>query len=215
MSVRPASSPSTNEPAAFEEAHRALLEDGSIQFELPAYEAPVPNAPPSWLRWLADFLSADHTGLRWILYAMLGAAALILAWLLLRWVLRSAWWRKQGGSGAGPSEALRPQEAPARALLAEADRLAAEGRYGQAAHLILFRSIEEIDRKRPHLVAPSFTSRDIAALHAIPEGPRGAFARIALMVEQSLFARAELGRSDWEHCRSAYEEFAFAEGWSR
>jgi len=79
--------------------------------------------------------------------------------------------------------------------------------------LLLFRSIEDIDSRRPDLVRPALTSRDIAALPAIPERPRGAFARIAMLVERSLFARRPLGEPDWRDCRAAYEEFAFADGW--
>ena len=77
----------------------------------------------------------------------------------------------------------------------------------------MFRSIEDIDSRRPALVRPALTSRDIAALPAIPSRPRGAFARIAMTVERSLFGRRPLGPEDWRDCRSAYEEFAFAEAW--
>ena len=43
--------------------------------------------------------------------------------------------------------------------------------------------------------------------------PRHAFARIATLVERSLFALRPLGEGDWRDARSAYEDFAFAEGW--
>ena len=36
-------------------------------------------------------------------------------------------------------------------------RRAAEGRYDEAAHILLFRSIDDIEEKRPRLVAPAFT----------------------------------------------------------
>jgi len=110
-------------------------------------------------------------------------------------------------------ESWRPEAAPARALLSEADQLAAKGLFSEAAHLLLFRSIADIDSRRPDLVRPALTSRDIAALDAIPGRPRSAFARIAMLVERSLFAGRPLGEGDWRDCRAAYEEFAFAEGW--
>ena len=78
-------------------------------------------------------------------------------------------------------------------MLGEADALAAEGLYSEAARLLLYRSIEDIDDKRPDLVRPALTSRDIGALSDIPGRPRSAFARIAMMVERSLFARAAAG----------------------
>jgi hypothetical protein len=81
--------------------------------------------------------------------------------------------------------------------------------------LLLFRSIEDIDSRRPDLVRPALTSRDIAALEAIPGPPRSAFARIAMLVERSLFGARPLAAGDWSECRKAYEDFAFAEGWRR
>ena len=122
-------------------------------------------------------------------------------------------WPWQRKPAEAPDESWRPEEAPARQLLSEADALAARGLFSEAAHLLLFRSIEDIDQRRPELVRPALTSRDIAALPAIPDRPRGAFARIAAMVERSLFARRPLGADDWHDCRAAYEDFAFAEGW--
>lgn len=195
-------------PAEFAEVHRELLADDSIQFELPAYQPPE---PPAWLEWLARFLAGDHPVLNALLWLLVALVVLTLLYFLARWLAGSSWpWGKKD---EGEQEGWRPDEAPARALLAEADALAAQGRFGEAAHLLLFRSIEDIDSRRPDLLRPALTSRDISALSAIPERPRGAFARIAMMVEQSLFARRPLVEGDWRDCRTAYEEFAFAEGW--
>ena len=99
-------------------------------------------------------------------------------------------------------------------LLGEADSLAGRGLYSAMPRaLLLHRSIDDIDSRRPDLVRPAFTSRDIAALGEIPPPPRSAFARIAMLVERSLFARRPLDDCDWRDCRAAYESFAFADGW--
>jgi len=192
----------------FAEAHRALLADRSIQFELQQYQ---PSEPPGWLRWLLEFLATDHPAMRGSLWAIGIALALIILFLIARRLAGSGWPWRRGESAE--EESWRPAEAPARALLGEADALAADGRFAEAAHLLLFRSIEDIDSRRPEIVRPALTSRDIAALPSIPPRPRGAFARIAMAVERSLFARRALGEGDWRECRAAYEEFAFAEGW--
>ena len=97
-----------------------------------------------------------------------------------------------------------------REQLADASAASAE----EAARLVLHRSIADIKAHRPTLVRPALTSRDIAGLTALPGGPRAAFARIAMLVERSLFARRALAADDWRDCRAAYEEFAFAESWS-
>ena len=203
---KPISAPAaTPTPPGFEQAHRELLDDQSIQFELPDYQPPT---PPAWLEWLARLLSSEHPVLSALLWLLLALAIVAILYLLLR---RFGGWRPRRDEEEAAD--WRPDEAPARALLAEADVLAAQGRFGDAAHLLLFRSIEDIDARRPDLVRPALTSRDIASLPAIPERPRSAFAQIAMMVERSLFARRELAEGDWRDCRSAYEEFAFAEGW--
>lgn len=197
------------EPEAFAEAHRGLMADRSIQFDLQSYQPPP---TPGWLRWLLDFLSTDQPVLRSLLWVLAGAAVLFILYLIARRLAGSRWpWRRNGVEGEDDS--WRPGAAPARALLGEADALAARGDYSEAAHLLLFRSIEDIDSRRPDLVRPALTSRDIAGLAAIPGRPRAAFARIAHAVERSLFARRPLAEGDWRDCRSAYEEFAFADGW--
>ncbi len=196
-------------PAEFADAYSDLLDDPTIQFEMAPFEPPE---TPGWLRWLGDFLSSDHPTLSGLIYVIAGVVALIVLFFFARWMSGREWpWRR--GAREPVEAGWRPDEAPARALLSEADRLAASGLYGEAAHLLLFRSIEDIDSRRPDLVRPALTSRDIAGLADIPSRPRGAFARIAMLVERSLFARVELVEADWRDCRSAYEEFAFADGW--
>ena len=193
---------------AFAEAHRALLADRSIQFELKNYEPP---RTPDWLRWLGEFLTSEHPVLQGLLWVAGGALALLILYLVARALAGRGWpWRRRGEE---EHDDWRPETAPARALLGEADALAARGEYSEAVHLLLFRSIEDIGSRRPELVRPALTSRDIAALPAIPERPRGAFARIAMAVERSLFAGRPLAEGDWRECRAAYESFAFAESW--
>src|SRR5690606_442515 len=98
----------------------------------------------------------------------------------------------------------------ALALLEDADRLAAEGRYDEAAHLLLRRSVGQIAAARPGLLDPSNTAREIAALPALPDTARRAFAIIAGRVEASLFALRALSADDWRAARAAYADFALA-----
>jgi hypothetical protein len=200
----------------FADAHNMLLTDRSIQFDLPpaAITAPDPpqyvpsGGPPS----LPDPGAASPAA-----QILLWGALIILVLFLLYWVARGMrdWRRKPEAAAAAAAEAgWRPAAAPALILLGEADALAAEGLYGEAARLVLHRSIADIQAHRPTLVRPALTSRDIAGLTALPGGPRAAFARIAMLVERSLFARRALAADDWRDCRAAYEEFAFAESWS-
>ena len=194
------------------EVHRQLLADSSIQFELPLFTPPAPRPPSAWQVWLADFFSSEHPILQALLYLLLGFVIALILWLVIRAVLRSDWWQRRKDEGA-EDEAWRPDQAPARALLAEADALAARGLFAEAVHLLLHRSLEDLDQRRPGVLRPALTSRDIAALPVIPDDPRSAFARIVERVERSLFARRPLVQEDWAQCREAYERFAFAGAW--
>jgi len=109
--------------------------------------------------------------------------------------------------------AWRPDRAVARALLEDADRLAAAGQFTDAAHVLLFRSIEDVRSRAPHLIAPSLTSRDIARLPEIPAAPRSAFSKISDVVEQAVFGRRPVDEPGWIACRDAYALFAFPEDW--
>jgi hypothetical protein len=198
--------------ARLAEAHRRLLSDSAIQFDLPAH---VPPEPPSWLKPLARFLqwlSPAFPYLFWTIVAIGGAVILLLIVRELigaRWTL--PWRRKAGGEEA---EDWRPTEEAARALLEEAERLAAEGRYAEATHLLLQRSVEDITKRHPGLVRPSVTARDLAAAPDLPARARNAFAAIARVVEASLFGGRAVDATGWAACRSAYANFALAASWS-
>ena len=204
MTMKPPATPAPLDGEAFAEAHRQLLADPSIQFQLTPVPPPdLPNMPN---------LSGAVPIAQVVFWIAVAAIALFILYLIGRRLSEADWSRKKKMEEEAP-EAWRPNVAEARELLGDADALAAEGRYSEAARLLLYRSIEDIDQKRPDLVRPALTSRDIAALDALPGRPRSAFARIAMMVERSLFASRPLAAEDWGQCRSAYEEFALADGW--
>ena len=204
-------------PADFDAAHAELLADTSIQFELrPASQPQQTQRLETEVRIEPQSVSlpAPDAGplalvIFWIVVALAAAGLLYLI------VKRLAGWRKSGSdTGMAESEPeWRIEEAPARQLLGDADALAAEGRYSEAAHLLLHRSIAEIDQRRPASIRKALTSRDIAALPAIPPSPATAFRTIVAAVERSLFAARPLDAGDWQNCRAAYERFAFTKGW--
>ncbi len=238
-----------------DDAHRQLLGDNSIQFELPvagdysstSQPGPIPSQPP--VRSPVDPSAMPpqpngHTiptdpstvpapaspdlpmpggggGIDSVMQVFLWVAAAVALIILLYWIF--CFFRDRSAGGREPrakkerarkdKEAWRPEEDLAVQLLDEADVLAGEGRYDEAARLLLHRSIGEIDAHRPDLVRPALTSRDIAGHPLLPGGPAAAFARIAALVERSFFARRPLGPDDWQDCRAAYRDFAFADGW--
>ena len=200
----------TESAAAFAEAHRKLLADSSIQFQLAPYKPPQ---VPEWVRALGRFLESIFPALKILFWIGVAALALYNIYIVALRLTGSEWPWARKSAADDPADDWRPAEAPARALLAEADELAASGRFSEAAHLLLFRSIEDIESRRPKLIRPALTSRDIAGAPELPGEPKRAFSTIVMLVERSLFGGKALGEQDWRECRGAYERFAFAEGW--
>src|SRR5690606_8554198 len=137
-------------------------------------------------------------------------------WLVAQRLRHGRWWRwrRRGAAVVEDSEpGWTPEAAPVRAWLREADALAAEGRFAEAIHHLLLRSVDDIARRRPRLVRPALTARDLARAEAIPPAARGIFGDIAAVVERSLFGGRPVAADDWTHARDRYAELALAEVW--
>ena len=98
----------------------------------------------------------------------------------------------------------------ARALLADADRLAAAGDYDGATHLLLRRSVEQIEEARAMVLPRALTAREIAAYAHLPAKAQTAFSLITARVEASRYALRPLNVVDWQAARAAYTGFAGA-----
>jgi len=195
-------------------AHARLLRDHSYQFSFAP--PPPPPKPPAWLEnfvRMFRFLGKAAPYLQWVFWALLAAGVIAIIVLLLReFVL----YRRPAAAAKALTlgeEAWRPSAARAKALLADADRLAAEGRYDEAAHVLLYRSIDDIEEKRPRAIAVAHTSRDIAVLSDLPDSARRALGVIVRHVERSLFGGRALDAAAFADCRRAYEDFAFPATW--
>lgn len=193
------------------DAHRQLLQDKSLQFDLPTYEPPAP--PPKWATGLGEAFEALGPLFQVIFWVLVALAVIGFLYLVARSLVGA---RFGGVPGRGPNLSGEPDWRPtveqARVLLADADALAAEGRFDEAAHMLLLRGVEDIREQRPGLVRPALTSRDIAALEALPDAARTAFGAIAVVVERSLFGGRDVGAEGWSACRGAYERFALDGG---
>ncbi|WP_336987282.1 hypothetical protein [Altererythrobacter aquiaggeris] len=196
---------------AGDESWRDIRADESLQFAPVQPQAPDP--PPAWLQNLFDLLGELFApvgqtivnlwpALKWVLLALAISLVLWLVWRLVAPLIGVS------ADDAEADDAWTPQREDVLALLSEADRLAAEGHYDEAAHLLLKRSVGQIAAARPDWLEPSSTAREIAALAALPDNARHAFATIARQVEHSLFALRRLSAEDWQIARAAYADFA-------
>ena len=93
--------------------------------------------------------------------------------------------------------------------------MAAEGRYEDAVHELLFRSIQDIDIRRPNTIRRSLTSREIAALKILTPETRQAFTTISGVVETSYFGGQKIGKAEFDICRAAYAQFAQKSAWKQ
>ena len=195
------------------EAHARLLREPGLQFEFEAL--PPPPTLPDWLLAVFRFLGGLQPLFEVVFWAAIAGLAGLIIYFVARETLRHYRSRRPREAHAGVVEPdWRPPAAKARALLSDADRLAAEGRFAEAVHLLLFRSIEDIEAKRPHAVKPALTSRDIFALSALPDAARRALGRLVAAVEWSYFAGRTVDASIFSECRRAYEEFALPDSWT-
>lgn len=197
----------------FETAYRELVESERFQTGMTRFEIPQAD-PPGWLVRLLEWLETTGPvwqGLFWIV--VIGLAALILFA-----IGRALYYRFAGRATPTEEEPdadyWRPETETARGLLGEADALARDGRYAEAAHLLLFRSIADIEERLPDFLRPALTSRDIASASALPAPARTAFSAIAGVVERGIFAVRPVDEKGWTEARAAYEQFAFGKSWA-
>lgn len=133
-----------------------------------------------------------------VLYVLVAAAVL----LILSWIALEAVSRRRGRGAESSVKAASGEEgevAPERdAVLDDALRLAAEGRYGEAIHVLLLVAIRQLAERSRVTLPPSRTSRELVRL--LPLGPeaRETFAELVRAVELSLFGGVAAGPEDYE-----------------
>lgn len=210
------------DPELVDPGYDATMAGGGIQTSFP----PPPDQPqsetPEWLltlfRAIADFFQWSAPALKPLLWI---GAILLLLFLLYHFIPSFAQWvdNLRFRRGRRDEEAVdiagQAEAGAARALLSEADALAAQGRFAEAVHLLLYRSVEDIEGRRPGLVKPAMTSRDLAEARDLPTVARNAFSRIARAVEVSLFGGRAIDAGAWQTCRDAYAELTVARNWAR
>ena len=221
------------------DAHLALRADPGVQFVMTGPPPPAP--PPAWMKALGEFfewlgklfkpfgnfldsisqLMPAAPWARFLLWGVIIAALVALVVMIVMRLRGGEWqmpWKRKRARAVDAAREVEEEWTPdaeqGRTWLEEADRLAAEGRYAEAVHHLLFRSIEDIQRRRPMVVRPALTSRELAAAPGIPLGARNLFAGIARHVERSLFGGREVGPEDWQAARADYADFALPKMWA-
>ena len=210
-----APTPSVSDQAS--DSWQQLRANENIQFapvEMPVQPPREPNLIERFFRWIGEILSEALGGLfgsawpvlQWILLAALIGGVLYMLYQIIDPFGRV----KRDKIELEEEPEWRPDQGAAVALHEEADRLAAEGKFDEATHLLLQRSVSHMSSARPDWVEPSSTARELSQIEGLPEAARQAFTIIAERVERSLFALTHLERADWEAAREAYAQFALS-----
>lgn len=92
----------------------------------------------------------------------------------------------------------------------EVERLAREGAFGEAVHLLLLHSLEELRRRSPYGRDPALTSREILTEAALAKDARASLAFIVSAVEVGHFGGQAINKAIYERCLESYRTFAAA-----
>ena len=128
-------------------------------------------------------------------------AAVLLALLLAPWLIR----RLRADDPEATARAdVAPAAGPAGSIhegIAHAERLAAQGRYSEAAHHLLLVAIEGLTRSE-RSTTRSHTSRELlrSLSRQMPDAGRSALTELVRLVEVSWFGHHPLAESEFASC---------------
>jgi len=164
-----------------------VLRSGRYQTELPG-----DGLPP-----LTGLLDLSPALVRAFVVTVVAAALALTA----LWLVRHLRLRREEAA-VGPSAAEEPAfEDHADA----AARLAAEGRFAEAIHLLLLDTLAELSRAAR--LSPSLTSREIVALAQLAPAARTALADLVRAVEVSYFGEAIPAEAEYRACSARFQAF--------
>ncbi|MCA1936774.1 MAG: hypothetical protein LDL37_15115 [Asticcacaulis sp.] len=200
---------------------RKVNENGLLQTRF-TNTPPPKEADIGWLKafleWLGkvskffgDLLEPIAPILPWLLYLLLFALVILLLSPLVRAFIAGKVERLFQRDGLKADAPWRPTAETAAALIEEIDALAEKGQYDEAVHLLLKRSVADLNAYRPDLVRKHYSARDIGKHPLLPEDARPAYAEITRWAEKSFFAGIPVGREGFEACRKAYVDFVASE----
>ncbi len=134
----------------------------------------------------------------------------VLLWtgLVVVVVLAAIWVARRLGLGARDVEVADPAPAtadPAKLPVANAEALAAEGRFAEAIHALLLDTLEALSRAAR--LAPSLTSREIVARFPLVPRARDALAGLVDAVEVTWFGGAVPGEPEYRRCLERFHAF--------
>lgn len=211
----------SDRPASDEKAlaaYQALQEDEGYQFERPVEDIEEKEAEPepprsrdtsldTFFAWLGENL----TLLGYLIFGIILIAIVSVILRELGVIDVTSWFRRKHKPVEIEAEPLSLDEDAARTILTDADACAAEGRFDEAVHILLYRSIDDLRSQRGQ-VEHYLTAREIGSLDDLSARSKSLLEVIITMVESSFFGQEKLTEGSWFEARAAYQELAFGGG---
>jgi hypothetical protein len=218
--------------AADDAAIRAAVQEGldpAVQRLLPGEERPPEGrrATPTWRKRriggdtpLTPARRREEAG-GWVLGGAVSTVASVLMWAVIAvgaGLLVAYAARELGGGGARDVAPEPPAAGPRRGEhhavveqpLSDADELAREGRFGEAIHTLLLRTLRELAARSRAALPRSLTSREILARVDLGADARAALGDLVTTTELCHFGDEEPGATDYDRCRRQFHLFAAA-----
>ena len=188
-------------PSAVEQARAAVIRQSDLQLQLPSGAEDEPPSSsgrgiriPEWAFWVVV-----TAGVLFILYHLRDVLPGLAAW-----GRTDRGWTEEAEEGA-PLATRSPAD-----VLLTADELARAGRYVDAMHVLLLKSLTDIRQRLDEEFADSLTSREILRRARLPAAGATALGEIVLGVERSYFGDHPVGLEDYRACRRHFDELGAA-----
>lgn len=141
-----------------------------------------------------------------LMWALLIAGAVVVIFYVVRELGRGRRDRVRASDPAIAEEPV-PHVAQLEGPLADADALAAQGKFAEAIHTLLLRTFQELAKASASHVSPHLTSREILARIPMLGDGRDALGELVAVVEVTWFGDDVPGEADWLRCRAQFDRF--------
>jgi len=142
-----------------------------------------------------------------LLLAVVGAGVAVLLVFGIAVALRR---RERGEPETMVAAVAGAPAAPAE--MSDAEKLAQEGRYADAVHLLLQSALAHVAARGGLSIDEAMTSREVLADAALDDASRRALRELVVSVELSLFGGADVTREGYARCVESYRRIAPAGG---